>query len=67
MHELSQPEFDAVLEAAAWYAKYHHQIIAAQANDRSARAVARRDRFRSLHDALAKLGVPLRRPDGLQA
>jgi hypothetical protein len=63
---LTQEELDALLDAAAWYAKYHHRMIAEEADDPSAMAVARRDRFRELHAGLRKLGVRLRIPDGLQ-
>jgi hypothetical protein len=62
---LTESELDALVGAAAWYAKYHHRIIADEADDPSARAVARRDRFRELHEGLRKLGVRLRRPDAL--
>jgi hypothetical protein len=62
---LTRGELDALLDAAAWYAKYHHRMIADEADDPSAMAVARRDRFRELHTGLRKLGVRLRTPDGL--
>lgn len=62
---LSEQELCALLEASAWYAKYHEHMIAEQADDPSAMAVARRERFAHLHTALAKLGVRLRRPDFL--
>lgn len=64
---LSQRELRALTEAAAWYAKYHERIIAERADDRSAAAVARREHFEDLYSALAKLGVRLRRPEGLRA
>ncbi|MGH3032455.1 MAG: hypothetical protein ACRDNE_17165 [Gaiellaceae bacterium] len=67
LEPLGEHELNALLEAASWYAKYHHRMIAEQADDPSAMAVARRDRFRALHDALDKLGVRLRRPEGLEA
>ena len=67
LETLSPGEIRALAEAAAWYAKYHERIIGEQADDRSALAVATRERFGELYDALAKLGVRLRRPDGLAA
>ena len=63
--DLSEQELDALTEGAAWYAKYHERMIAEQADDRSAAAVARREHFEDLHAALRKLGVRIRRPDGL--
>lgn len=63
---LGDEELDALLAAAAWYAKYHERAIAELAGDGSALATARRERFLSLHDALAKLGVRLRRPEGME-
>ena len=48
------------------HAKHHAAIIAGSADDRSAMAVARRERFQELYDGLAKLGVRLVRPDGLR-
>ena len=62
---LSPREARAVTEAAAWYAKYHERMIAEHADDHSAIAVARREHFEDLYAALAKLGVRLRRPEGL--
>jgi predicted TIM-barrel fold metal-dependent hydrolase len=62
---LNPRELQALAEAAAWYAKYHERMISAAAADPSARAVAQRDRFETLHAALRKLGVRIRRPDGL--
>jgi hypothetical protein len=62
---LDSRELQALTEAAAWYAKYHERVIAASVADGSATAVAQRDRFDALHAALWKLGVRIRRPDGL--
>lgn len=64
---LTEGELDALLDAAAWYAKYHQSSLAARADDRSAAAVVRREHFRDLHDALRKLGVRIRRPDWVDA
>ncbi len=63
---LSRNELEALLDGAAWYAKYHHRMIAEQADDPSALAEARRERFRDLHAGLRKLGVVMREPDGLR-
>jgi hypothetical protein len=65
--ELSAQELDALKQGAAWYAKYHERMIAEQADDRSAAAVSRREHFQDLHEALRKLGVRIRKPDGLPA
>lgn len=65
--DLSTQELDALKQGAAWYAKYHERMIAEQADDRSAAAVSRREHFHDLHEALRKLGVRIRRPDGLPA
>lgn len=66
LEALSEQELQALLEAAAWYAKYHHRMIAEQADDRSALAESRRERFRNLHTSLRKLGVHIRTPNGLE-
>lgn len=65
LEDLSARELRALAEAAAWYAKYHERIISETADDRSAAAVSRREQFANLHSALWKLGVRIRRPDGL--
>lgn len=64
--DLDDEQLDALLAAAAWYAKYHERSISELAGDRSALATARRERFLSLHEALEKLGVRLRRPEGIE-
>ena len=64
---LSDDELRALAEGAAWYAKYHERMIADQADDASAAAVARRRHFTDLHAGLRKLGIRMRRPDGLAA
>ncbi|MCC6223312.1 MAG: hypothetical protein IT201_07440 [Thermoleophilia bacterium] len=66
LEALSEQELQALLEAAAWYARYHHRMIAEQADDPSALAETRRERFRDLHAGLRKLGIALREPDGLR-
>lgn len=65
--DLSKQELDALKRGATWYAKYHEHMIAEQADDRSAAAVLRREHFHDLHAALRKLGVQIRKPDGLPA
>jgi len=63
--ELDGRELEALRGAATWYAKYHAPIIAEQADEESAYAVARREEYLDLVRALAKLGVRLRVPDSL--
>ena len=63
--ELSETERDAVIAAAVWYAKHHASMIAALADDRSAMARTRRERYQELYTGLAKLGVRLQRPSGI--
>lgn len=65
LEPLSEREIAALVDASSWYAKYHERMIAELADDRSAMAVARRERFEHLHSGLRKLGVRMRRPDGL--
>lgn len=64
---LTDREREALLDSAVWYAKYHGHIITERADDRSAYAVAQRERYAALHNALWKLGVRIRRPAGLDA
>lgn len=64
---LSDREQAALRSAAVWYFKRHARIIADEADDRSARAVAQRDDFLQLYLALRKLGVPVALPDELRA
>lgn len=66
MKTLTDAEVDALLAGAAWYAKYHQRDLAELVGDGSASAVARREHFESLHAALEKLGVRIRRPIGLR-
>jgi hypothetical protein len=65
VESLSPTELRALREAGAWYAKYHHRIIANVADDRSAAAAAQRRHFEALYAALAKLGLKLVRPASL--
>ena len=64
---LSASEQTAVRSAAVWYFKRHARMIADEADDESAVAVARRDDFLELHSALRRLGVPIALPDELTA
>jgi hypothetical protein len=66
LDDLSERELDAVVGAAVWYAKYHERMITELADDRSALAVGSRDRYQQLYNGLAKLGVRLRRPEGIK-
>jgi len=61
---LTDQEIEALSSAGAWYAKYHARIIAERADDGSAYAVAQRERYHHLLDALRKLGIKLRNPVG---
>jgi hypothetical protein len=65
--QLSSEELDALIGAATWYAKYHEPMIANLADDPSALAITRRERFQALYGALSKFGVRLRRPHGISA
>jgi hypothetical protein len=67
LDDLSESEREALISAAVWYAKRHAPIIASLADDRSALAMSRRERYQELYSALAKLGVRLRRPAGITA
>ena len=62
LEALSERELEALIGGATWYAKYHERMIAEGDDDRSARAVARREHFEALNAALRKLGVRLRQP-----
>ncbi|MGI8462326.1 MAG: hypothetical protein ACR2OC_11955 [Solirubrobacterales bacterium] len=59
---LTDAELSALKSAATWYAKYHARTIAERADDRSASALAQRERYQSLLLGLRKLGVRLRDP-----
>jgi len=64
--DLTEPQLQALVEAAAWYANYHERGVRDIATDPSAAAHTRREHFRDLHAALWQLGVRLRLPDGLE-
>lgn len=63
---LSERELRALTQAASWYANYHAHMIAESADDPSAAAVARREWYIDLHEALWKLGVRRVLPDALR-
>lgn len=57
LDSLTEDEVTEIRKAATWYAKYHARIIAEGADDHSAAAVAKRDRYLSLIKGLRKMGV----------
>ena len=63
---LSERELRALTQAATWYASYHAHIMSESAADPSAAAVARRQRYVDLHEALWKLGIRRALPDALR-
>lgn len=64
--ELTDAETEAIRGAAVWYAKHHAAGIAGAAAATSALEVAERQEYMDLLAGLAKLGVRLRLPDGVQ-
>lgn len=67
IEQLTSSEQSVLVSAAVWYFKRHARIIADEAADRSALAVARRDDFLELHAALRRLGIPIALPDELRS
>ncbi len=63
--DLSAIERDALVNAAAWYAKYRAHDIAADASDTSLAAATERERYLALISALGKFGVRVALPDEL--
>lgn len=63
---LSDRELAALTQAASWYASYHAHIMSESADDPSAAAVVRRERYVDLHEALRKLGIRRALPDALR-
>jgi hypothetical protein len=59
---LSPRELKALVDASLWYAKYHERSITEKADDASALAVARREKFQDLHAGLRKVGARIRSP-----
>jgi hypothetical protein len=63
---LAADEVDALRAAGAWYAKYHAVRIAELADDPSAYAEQKREKFLTLVTALRKLGFEMALPDALR-
>jgi len=64
--DLTPAELEALRGAGAWYAKYHAVRVAELADDPSAYAEHRRERFLTLVGALRKLGFEMALPDSLR-
>jgi hypothetical protein len=67
LDDLSRAEVDALRSAGAWYAKYHVVRVAELAEDPSAYAEERRERFLALVSGLGKLGFKMALPDELRS
>lgn len=65
--DLSNEELEALRGAGAWYAKYHAVRIAELADDPSAYAEVKREKFLTLVAALRKLGFDMALPDELRS
>jgi hypothetical protein len=65
--DLAPEELEALRAAGAWYAKYHAVRIAELADDPSAYAEDKREKFLTLVTALRKLGFEMALPDALRA
>ena len=65
--DLTAAELEALRSAGAWYAKYHVVRVAELADDPSAYAESRRDKFLALVSALRKLGFEMALPDALRS
>jgi hypothetical protein len=65
--DLTPEELKALRAAGAWYAKYHAVRIAELADDPSAYAEHKREKFFTLVTALRKLGFEMALPDALRA
>ncbi len=65
--DLTPAELEALRGAGAWYAKYHAVRVAELADDPSAYAESRRDKFLALVSALRKLGFEMALPDELRS
>ena len=63
LSSLTTEERDALLGAAAWYARYHAADIAQDADDPSIAAATDRARYVALLSGLAKLGIVIPLPD----
>ncbi len=67
MRDMAPEELEALRAAGAWYAKYHAVRIAELADDPSAYAEDKREKFLTLVTALRKLGFEMALPDALRA
>jgi len=65
--DLAPEELETLRAAGAWYAKYHAVRIAELADDPSAYAEHKREKFLTLVTALRKLGFEMALPDALRA
>lgn len=65
--DLAPSELEALRAASAWYAKYHVVRIAELADDPSAYAEHKREKFLTLIVALRKLGFDMALPDALRS
>lgn len=65
--DLSPDELAALRSAGAWYAKYHAVRIGELADDPSAYAEERREKYLALVSGLRKLGFEMALPDALRA
>jgi len=66
VEDLTPEELEALRAAGAWYAKYHAVRIAELADDPSAYAEHKREKFLTLVTALRKLGFEMALPDELR-
>lgn len=64
---LTPEELEALRSAGAWYAKYHVVRVAEMADDPSAYAEGRREKFLTLVAGLRKLGFDMALPDELRS
>lgn len=64
---LTPDELAALRSAAAWYAKYHAAPVAQLADDPSAFAEVRREKYLALVSGLRKLGFEMALPDALRS
>ncbi len=63
---LTPAEMEALRGAGAWYAKYHSRLVAELADDPSAYAEIKREKYLTLVAALRKLGCDMALPDELR-
>ena len=66
VEDLTLEELDALRGAGAWYAKYHAVRVEELADDPSAYAEHKREKFLALVSALRKLGFDMAIPDALR-